>query len=122
MTITPDTKDWTWVLERPCPECGFDTQGFPVEAVPGMIMANTAAWQAALDGAGDARARPEPSKWSPLEYACHVRDVFAVSVDRIQLALATDAEISPRHLSFLETGRARPSRVSRFAVFGGLAS
>ena len=22
--ITPDTKDWTWVLERPCPECGFD--------------------------------------------------------------------------------------------------
>ena len=22
--ITPDTKDWTWVLERTCPECGFD--------------------------------------------------------------------------------------------------
>src|SRR3954462_15139590 len=19
-----DTKDWTWVLERPCPDCGFD--------------------------------------------------------------------------------------------------
>src|SRR5215468_2662040 len=77
MTITPDTKDWTWVLQRPCPECGFDTQGFPVEAVPGMIMANTASWQAALDGASDARTRPEPSKWSPLEYACHVRDVFS---------------------------------------------
>ena len=58
MAITPDTKDWTWVLQRPCPECGFDTQGFPVEAVPGMIMANVAAWQAALDGADDARARP----------------------------------------------------------------
>jgi len=27
-----------------------------------------------------------------------------------QLALATDAEISIRHLSFLETGRAQPSR------------
>jgi transcriptional regulator with XRE-family HTH domain len=27
-----------------------------------------------------------------------------------QLALANDAEISPRHLSFVETGRARPSR------------
>ena len=24
MSITPDTKDWTWVLERPCPECGFE--------------------------------------------------------------------------------------------------
>ena len=22
--IVPDGKDWTWVLERPCPECGFD--------------------------------------------------------------------------------------------------
>ena len=21
--ITPDDKDWTWVLERTCPECGF---------------------------------------------------------------------------------------------------
>ena len=46
MAITPDTKDWTWVLQRPCPECGFDTQGFPVAAVPGMIMANVAAWHA----------------------------------------------------------------------------
>src|SRR5690606_31605200 len=27
-----------------------------------------------------------------------------------QMALALDAEISSRHLSFLETGRARPSR------------
>src|ERR1700750_33616 len=65
MAITPDTKDWTWVLERPCPECGFDTQGFAVEAVPGMIMANTAAWQAALDGARHPRARPEPAQWCP---------------------------------------------------------
>ena len=24
MPIVPDDKDWTWVLERPCPECGFD--------------------------------------------------------------------------------------------------
>src|SRR4051794_791858 len=22
--VEPDTKDWTWVLDRPCPECGFD--------------------------------------------------------------------------------------------------
>ena len=21
--ITPDVKDWTWVLEQRCPECGF---------------------------------------------------------------------------------------------------
>ena len=58
MAIIPDTKDWTWVLQRPCPECGFDTRGFPVEAVPGIIMANAAGWPPALEG--DARARPQP--------------------------------------------------------------
>ena len=21
--VPADTKDWTWVMERPCPECGF---------------------------------------------------------------------------------------------------
>ena len=26
MAIVPDTKDWTWVLERPCDECGFDAR------------------------------------------------------------------------------------------------
>jgi hypothetical protein len=24
VTILPDTKDWTWVLDRPCPECDYD--------------------------------------------------------------------------------------------------
>ena len=81
MTITPDTKDWTWVLERTCPECGFDTQGFAVTAVPGMIMANAAAWQRALEG--DARTRPEPGKWSPLEYGCHFRDVLRLYDQRL---------------------------------------
>ena len=87
MAITPDTKDWTWVLQRPCPECGFDTQGFPAEAVPGMIMANAAAWPRVLEG--DARTRPEPAKWSPLEYACHVRDVFRLYDQRLELMLVT---------------------------------
>ncbi|WP_458689292.1 hypothetical protein [Nocardia tengchongensis] len=25
MPIVPDAKDWTWVLERTCAECGFDS-------------------------------------------------------------------------------------------------
>ena len=24
-----DTKDWTWVLERPCPDCSFDAAALP---------------------------------------------------------------------------------------------
>src|SRR5260370_30132320 len=76
MTIVPDTKDWTWVLRRPCPECGFDAQGFPVQAVPEMIMANAAAWQETLTGPGDARTRPAPGKWSAVEYGCPVPHGF----------------------------------------------
>jgi DinB superfamily len=93
MTITPDTKDWTWVLERTCPECGFDTQGFAVAAVPGMIMANAAAWERALEG--DARTRPEPGKWSPLEYGCHVRDVLRLYDQRLELMLSQDDPLYP---------------------------
>ena len=93
MTITPDTKDWTWVLERTCPECGFDTQSFAVTAVPGLIMANTAAWQRALEG--DARTRPEPGKWSPLEYGCHVRDVLRLYDQRLELMLSQDNPLFP---------------------------
>jgi len=94
MTIVPDTKDWTWVLQRPCPECGFDTQGFPVGAVPGMILANAAAWQQALAGSS-ARTRPEPGKWSPLEYGCHVRDVFRLFDQRLELMLSQDDPLFP---------------------------
>ena len=94
MAIIPDTKDWTWVLQRPCPECGFDTSGFAVEAVPGMIMANAAAWPDALSG-DRARTRQEPAKWSPLEYGCHVRDVFRLYDQRLELMLSQDDPLFP---------------------------
>ena len=35
--IEPDAKDWTWVLDRPCPECGFDARAFPREEVGAML-------------------------------------------------------------------------------------
>jgi hypothetical protein len=43
MPIAPDTKDWTWVLERACPECGFDARAFPREEAGRMVRANAAA-------------------------------------------------------------------------------
>jgi len=90
MTIIPDTKDWTWVLRQPCPECGFDTRGFPREAVPEMIMMNVAAWQEVLAGPGDPRNRPAPGVWSALEYGCHVRDVFRRFDQRLEEMLTQD--------------------------------
>jgi hypothetical protein len=90
MTIVPDTKDWTWVLRRPCPECGFDTSSFAREQVAGMIADNAASWQGVLTDGGDVRTRPVPDKWSPLEYGCHVRDVLRVYDQRLQLMLTQD--------------------------------
>ena len=95
MAIVPDTKDWTWVLQRPCPECGFDTQSFAVPAVPDMITANAAAWRDVLTGPGDLRRRPAPDKWSAVEYGCHVRDVFLLYDRRLELMLTADDPLFP---------------------------
>jgi hypothetical protein len=89
MSITPDTKDWTWVLDRPCPECGLDTGTFGHDEVPTLLRANAAAWQDVLARA-DARERPAPTTWSPLEYAAHVRDVCRVYTERLHLMLTQD--------------------------------
>jgi hypothetical protein len=96
MTIVPDSKDWTWVLRRPCPECGFETGSFGLAELPGMIRANAAAWREVLgSGSPDVTARPEPGKWSPLEYGCHVRDVFRLYDYRLSLMLTQDDPLYP---------------------------
>ena len=95
MTITPDTKDWTWVLQRPCPECGFDTGSFAREDVPGMIRNVARRWHSVLTSPGDQRTRPDPGRWSALEYGCHVRDVFRLYDRRLELMLTTDGPRYP---------------------------
>jgi hypothetical protein len=94
MEIEPDTKDWTWVLQRPCGECGFDTSSFPREAMARMIRENASAWELVLEAA-DARTRPAPTVWSPLEYGCHVRDVFRLYDYRLGLMLSQDDPLYP---------------------------
>jgi hypothetical protein len=94
MTITPDTKDWTWVLERPCPECGLDTRSFSREQIPDMVRANAAAWRGPLAAPGAAN-RIRPGRWSSLEYGCHVRDVFRLFGQRLELMLTEDDPLFP---------------------------
>jgi hypothetical protein len=66
-----------------------------VQAVPEMIMANAAAWQETLTGPGDARTRPVPGKWSAVEYGCHVRDVFRLYDQRLELMLSQEDPLFP---------------------------
>jgi len=55
-----------------------------------MIRANASAWQELLVAQPDVRERPRPEIWSPLEYGCHVRDVFRVFAVRLDLMLTLD--------------------------------
>ena len=89
MTIEPDTKDWTWVLAEPCPECGFDAPDLDRDRIPQAIRDNATLWEVVLD-TDDAAVRPSGHVWSPLEYACHVRDVNALFERRLALMLAED--------------------------------
>src|SRR4051794_15440015 len=84
--IEPDSKDWTWVLDQPCPECGFEAGAVTVDRIPAVIRDNATTWAAVLT-LDDAARRPAPATWSPLEYACHVRDVHRIFDLRVGLML-----------------------------------
>ncbi len=88
--IVPDTKDWTWTLERPCPDCRFEAGAVAATAVAPTTLSFTAPWTTVLERES-VRQRPAPAVWSPLEYACHVRDVCRVFTGRVELMLAEDA-------------------------------
>jgi hypothetical protein len=85
----PDTKDWTWVLEQPCEECGYDAARVAPSDLGTAIRDNAAAWAPVL-ARPDAVRRPAPTVWSPTEYACHVRDVHRIFAERVRLMLDQD--------------------------------
>ena len=89
---TPDTADWTWVLTRPCPDCGFDPAVLTPQDVPGLLHDASPRYAAAL-GRADARTRPRRGVWSPVEYACHARDVCDVMRGRLAQILAGGGEV-----------------------------
>jgi hypothetical protein len=125
MPITPDTKNWTWVLERPCPECGFDPAGIDYRDVPRLTRGAVEVWRRVLAGSG-LDARPDDSTWSPLEYGAHTRDVFRIMHARLGLMLVLD---DPEFLNWDQDVTAEeqdynhqaPERVERELVASGLA-
>lgn len=87
--IEPDTKDWTWVLTRACPECGFDASSVQPSDVAGRIRDDAADWVHRLAGSG-VKSRPRPDVWSTLEYGCHIRDVHRIFDHRVRLMLTEE--------------------------------
>jgi hypothetical protein len=96
MPIAPDTKDWRWVLERRCDDCGVDASTFGLARMGDDIRAVAAAWVPVLDRP-DVAVRPDDATWSPLEYACHVRDVLRLDDERLVLMLTEDG---PRYANW----------------------
>ena len=48
----PDDKNWTWVLERPCPDCSFDASTIARHAIGTTLRTNVGAWHAVLSRGG----------------------------------------------------------------------
>lgn len=92
--IEPDTKDWTWVLSRPCLECGFAPRTVHHTEVADRIRADAAEWVQRLGRPG-VRDRPQPTVWSTLEYGCHIRDVHRIFNHRVRLMLDDDEPLFP---------------------------
>lgn len=85
----PEDRDWTFVLNEVCPECGFDAAALNRADLPVRIRAAAAKFRLAL-GSPTASERPAPAVWSTVEYACHVRDTCRIMDVRAQLMLTED--------------------------------
>lgn len=104
-SIPKDDKDWTWVLDRPCPECGFVAGDVTADRLPEIVRDNATYWEIYL-AADNARVRPRPGVWSVLEYAAHVRDVHRLFSERVALMLGED---EPRFPNWDQDATARES-------------
>jgi len=93
--ITPDDKDWTWVLRQACPDCGFDASTCAPTDVADLVRANAGDWEGLHADGRIGPGRPDPQTWSSLEYACHVRDVYARFDQRMALMLTEDDPLFP---------------------------
>ncbi len=89
---TPDGSDWTWVLTRPCPDCGFDPDDIRGAGVPTILRDAAGRFVAVLERS-DVAVRPAAGVWSPLEYACHVCDVCDVMRGRLEQILAGEGRL-----------------------------
>ena len=74
-----------------CAECGFTYGTTARVELPARLRAFAAPYRRQLARAIDGlRRRPAADVWSPLEYACHVRDVFTLYEERLALMLRED--------------------------------
>ncbi|MGW7458431.1 DinB family protein [Streptomyces sp. NPDC054797] len=78
-----------------CTECGFAYDLALAPRVSVLAEDDARAYAELLGGEPTAlRRRSEPQVWSPLEYACHVRDVLLVQRERLLAARRRDTPVA----------------------------
>src|SRR5699024_12001045 len=79
--VPGDDRDWTFVITDGCDECGF--RPFDPAETTRRLSEGTGRWRAVLERPAVAQ-RPAEQVWSPLEYACHVRDMVRLLGERVK--------------------------------------
>ncbi|MDQ3758003.1 MAG: DinB family protein [Actinomycetota bacterium] len=80
-------------MDEHCTECGFVYELGRAAEAAAEIIREVAGISALLADEAEPAARREPSTWSPLEYACHVRDVLLVQRERVLTARRRDRPV-----------------------------
>jgi DinB superfamily len=83
-----------------CAQCGFDYDAQDLATTAVFVRELSDRYSSRLVNEADEhraawRERPEPGRWSALEYACHVRDCFALYHWRIRKTLAEHRPVLP---------------------------
>jgi hypothetical protein len=74
-----------------CDECDFEYGDLPEEQIGHALRAVLPQYGTILaDDEAPLTAHPVEGTWSVLEYACHLRDIFDVQRERVELALKED--------------------------------
>jgi hypothetical protein len=74
-----------------CEDCGFCWEIVTVGEIEPRVLAATASMATAIRNQPDlSLVRPWAERWSALEYAAHVRDVFLTIRDRLVIGLVED--------------------------------
>lgn len=75
-----------------CDQCGYVYGSHSLHESVSLLEQLTADYASLLrtHSRGSISARPSPGVWSPVEYTCHLRDVFLVQRDRIIRVLIED--------------------------------
>ena len=71
-----------------CDECGFAYDSIGVDGIGAALRDH--AQRFADELTGEVRTRPAADVWSPLEYACHIRDVMQIQIGRVARGLSEE--------------------------------